>query len=85
MAYYTNCPECGKSNVKGHRYASLSKALAIGGAGIGAACGGGVLSVPGAAVGGAIGAGVGKILSLGSKKKYEFECPRCGCYWKEEV
>ncbi len=80
MAYYTNCPDCGKTNVKGKRTNSAVPMFSfIGGlAGL-------TLGPAGPLIGAPIGAGVGKILNKISAKRYSFSCPRCGTNWEEEM
>lgn len=84
MANRTNCPECGKTNVKGKNLRPYVRSGAIMGGSIGGVCGSGIFSVPLATVGSAIGAVAGKIISFGAKKKFEYKCPRCGYRWEEE-
>lgn len=85
MAEKSNCPNCGRTNVKGKLNNSAVSGMAITGALAGL-----YLGPLGPLVGAPIGAGVGKMVNfvghtiMGVTKEYSFKCPRCGCTWSEE-
>ena len=86
MAEKSNCPDCGRLNVKGRLSNSAVKGMAGAGAFAGL-----YLGPLGPLVGAPIGAVVGKMVNfvghtvLGVTKVYDFKCPRCGCTWTENV
>lgn len=79
MAYSTNCPECGKTNVKGLLTHSSVPGLTMAGG-----LAGFTLGPLGPLLGATAGACVGKLINkIRSNKEYRFECPRCGHVWCE--
>lgn len=81
MANITNCPYCGRANVKGKnmRLSSDLGSMATGGALLGSFAG-----PPGAAIGGIGGAIAGKFVNMCFKNEYKYTCPRCGKTWTEK-
>ncbi len=80
MSEKTNCPYCGKTNVKGRldKSAVMNMAFLGGAAGL-------YLGPLGPLVGAPIGAGVGKVIDMmRPNKSYKFKCPRCGETWYED-
>lgn len=79
MSNQTNCPNCGRTNVKGRDPKNSVTCSAICGAGIGTLLGGPI----GTAIGCAAGAAAGKLLSKTVNRERLYKCPRCGCEWLE--
>lgn len=74
----TNCPNCGKTNVKGKRSNSSVPGMTMTGglAGLYLGPAGPIIGVP-------AGYGLGKIIDLMGKKEFKYTCPRCGYTWNE--